>query len=81
MSITVPMHWLAGNTHLLAHRQWGERHFASAIDLTYEAFQQIEEDPSKFLNEKFMMNIYKPLYEKLPELEDHLQWYFEEKKN
>ena len=43
------------------------------LDLTYDAFQDIEEDPSNFMDEDFMMNIYEPLYEQLPELEDHLQ--------
>ena len=81
MSILLPMRWLAGNTHLLEHREWGEKHFSIVLDLTYDAFQEIEEDPSKFMDEDFMMNIYKPLYEQLPELEDHLLWYFEEKNN
>ena len=81
MSIIVPMRWLSGNTHLLEHRQWGEKHMAKSIDLVYEAFLKIERNPKLFLKEDFMMNIFKPLYEQLPELEDYMSWYFEEKNN
>ena len=80
MAVLLPMRWLAGNTHLLQHRKWGEKNFSIVLDLTYDAFQEIEEDPAKFMDEGFMMSIYQPLYAQLPELEDHLQWYFEGKK-
>ena len=31
------------------------------------------------LNEDYIMNIFQPLYEKLPELKEYLTWYFKEK--
>jgi hypothetical protein len=81
MSVIVPMRWLAGNTHLLEHRQWGEKHMAKSIDLVYEAFLKIQRNNKLFLKEDFMMNIFKPLYEQVPELEEYMSWYFEEKNN
>ena len=75
------MRWLAGNTHLLAHREWGENHMARSIDLVYNAMLKIQKNNKLFLKEDFMMNILKPLYSKLPELDDYLSWYFEEKNN
>jgi hypothetical protein len=81
ISIIVPMRWLAGNTHILAHREWGEKHMARSIDLVYDAMLKIQKNSKLFLKEDFMMNILKPLYSQLPELEDYLTWYFEEKSN
>ena len=37
-------------------------------DLVYEAFKEIEADGEKFMDEDFAMNIFSPLYEKLPEM-------------
>ncbi len=79
MSVIVPMRWLAGNTHLLAHRNWGVRNMAHAIDLVYNAFLKIEQRPQLMLKESFVMNIFKRLYNKLPELTDFLDYFFEEK--
>ena len=38
------------------------------VDLLYEAFVKIEDDGSLILDHEFMMNIFSPLYEQLPEL-------------
>ena len=80
MAIVVPMRWLAGNTHLLQHRKWGEVHMTTAVDLVYNAFVKIETNGKLMLRESFVMNIFKPLYKKLPELKDYLDYYFEERR-
>ena len=41
MAVIVPMRWLAANTHVLGHHQWGERNMAEAINLIYQAFMQV----------------------------------------
>ena len=79
MAVIVPMRWLAGNTHLLEHRKWGEADMCIAVDLVYNAFLEVEKNGRMMLRESFMMNIFKPLYNKLPELKEYLDWYFEEK--
>ena len=38
MAVVVPMRWLAGKTHELAHHNWSERSMGRAIDLMYDAF-------------------------------------------
>ena len=62
MAIIVPMRWLAGNTHLLEHRDWGEVHMTTAVDLVYNAFLKIENNGKLMLWESFIMNVLKPLY-------------------
>jgi hypothetical protein len=54
---------------------------ARSIDLVYVAMLKIQKNNKLFLKEDFMMNILKPLYSKLPKLDDYLSWYFEEKNN
>ena len=51
-----------------------------AVDLVYNAFLEVE-NGRMMLRESFMMNIFKPLYKKLPELKEYLDWYFEEKES
>jgi hypothetical protein len=52
-----------------------------AVDLMYNAFVQVESDGEKMLDEDFIMNIVSPLYEELPELEEYLTYFFEEKES
>ena len=81
MAVVVPMRWLAGKTHELAHRNWSKRLMIRAVDLMYNAFVQVESDGKNMLDEDFIMNIFSPLYAELPELEENLTYFFEEKES
>ena len=50
-----------------------------ALDLMYNTFIEIQANGDKFLDEDFIMKIFKPLYTDLPELETYLTFYSEEK--
>eukprot|EP00957_Ditylum_brightwellii_P085755 6524035-Ditylum_brightwellii.AAC.1 len=50
-----------------------------AIDSVYKVFLEVQLDGSKVLDEDFIMNIFSPFCEELPELEDCITYYFEEK--
>eukprot|EP00957_Ditylum_brightwellii_P061045 4633678-Ditylum_brightwellii.AAC.1 len=52
-----------------------------AIDTVYEAFLEAQLDGSKMLDEDFIMNIFSPFHEELPELEDDIAYYFEERES
>ena len=79
LAVVIPMRWLAGNTHKLAHCKWGERSMGRAVDLLHKAFVKIQADGSKLLDEDFVMKIFKPLYKDLPDLKDYLDYHLEEK--
>ena len=79
LSVVVPWRWLAGKTHELAHRQWGEKDMGVVCDIVYEKFKTIAEDGDKMLDEDFMLQMFSPLYTKLPEFKQFIEWYFEEK--
>lgn len=81
ITVVVPMRWLAGKTHELGHRNWSERSMGRAVDLTYNAVVEVESDGELMLDEDFIMNISSPLYDELPELREHLTYYFEEKES
>ena len=52
---------------------------ARALDLMYSSFIDIASEGDLFLDEDYVMNIFKPLYGELPELDEYLTYYFEEK--
>ena len=52
----------------------------TAVDLVYNAFIKIEKNIKLILRDSFIMNIFQPLYNKLPELKDYRNYYFEEKR-
>jgi len=41
----------------------------------------VESDGEKMLDEDFIMNIFSPLYAEIPELEEYLTYFFEEKES
>ena len=65
-AVIVPWQWLAGKCGSLAHNDWGEKDMATVCDIVYGAFREVEADGNKFLDEKFIMNLFSPLYDQLP---------------
>ena len=81
MDIIVPTRWLAANTHKLSHRNWGESSMGKVIDILYQTMLEIVQDGTKGMDEDYIMNIFKPIEEELPEFKAHLDWYFEAKES
>ena len=52
-----------------------------ALDLMYNAFVEVESDGELMLDEGFIMGIFSPLYEELPEFNGYLEYFFEEKES
>jgi hypothetical protein len=73
MAVVIPMHWLAGKTHELAHHNWSEQSMGRAIDLMYDAFSEVESNGELMLDEDFIMRIFSPLYGEPPEFEEYLE--------
>ena len=79
LGVVLPMRWLAGNTHKLAKYGWGERSMGKAIALLHDAFVEIQSDGSLLLEQDFIMNIFSPLYNKIPPFKQYLDYHVEEK--
>ena len=73
------MRWPAGNTHKLAEYGWEERSMGRAIALLHDVFVEIQSDGSLLLEQDFIMNIFSPLYNKIPPLKQYLDYHVEEK--
>ena len=58
LGISLPMRWLAGNTHRLQNSNWSIRSMGIAIDLLEEALISIADDGNKMLEDEFMMSIF-----------------------
>ena len=54
LAVVVPVCWIAGNTHKLAHLEWGERSMGRAVDLLYKACHVVQADGSKLLDETLL---------------------------
>ena len=81
IAVVVPMRWLAAKTHELAHRNWSERSMRRVIVLMCDAFLEVELNGELMLDEDFIMGIFSPLYVELPEFEQYLTYFFEEKES
>ena len=57
IAVVVPMRWLAGKTHELAHGNWSERSMGRAVDLMYNAFVEVDLDGELMLDEDLIMGM------------------------
>ena len=81
VSICMPVRWLAGNTHKLAHRNWGARSIGRVFDILYDTLNRLLGDIRLIHHKSTMMNIFSELRKELPEFEGYLKYEFETKKN
>jgi hypothetical protein len=58
ISFCLPMHWLAAKTPKLGEWGWGPISNGDAIDTLREKMMGIVNDPTKVLDEEFMMNMF-----------------------
>ena len=79
LAICLPFRWLTGNTHKLAHRDWGARAMGRAIDLIHHACQDIIDDNTLIHNESYMLHIFDEFLEELPEFQAHMEYTFKNK--
>lgn len=79
LAICLPFRWLTGNTHKLAHRDWGARSMGRAIDLIHHACQDIIDDNTLIHNESYMLHIFDEFLEELPEFQAHMEYTFKNK--
>ena len=75
ISFCLPMHWLAAKTPELGQWGWGPISNGNAIDNFREKMMDIVNDPTKILDEDFMMSMFSKYLDTLPPFRkywDHL---------
>ena len=80
LSVTMPMRWLAGKSHELKEWGWGALSMGRAIDTLEAKLEELSDDPSKILDEDFMMTIFSEYLEELPPFKEYYTEMFERKK-
>ena len=80
-SIVMPHRYLTGKSKDLLKDEatWGIENLKEVADLIYRKLGEVELDPGKFLNEDFMMTIFKVFENRLPSFKKYLKYMFEGK--
>ena len=68
LSICMPTRWLAGNSHKLEKYDWSVRSMGKIVDILEESLEELKEDGSKIMNEKFMMGFFDDIKNTIPHL-------------
>ena len=78
LNIAVCMHvrWLAGNTHKLAHHNWGSSTIGRLFDILHTVLNNTLDDITLIHNKLTMMFIFQDMVEELPEFKAFLVYEF-----
>jgi hypothetical protein len=79
ISFCLPMRWLAAKTQELREWGWGTISNGDAIDTLREKMMGIVDDPTKVLDEGFMMNMFSKYIDALPPLQEYWDHLFKKK--
>ena len=66
VAVCMPVCWLDGNTHKLAHHNWGARSIGSVFDIFHTALNNILDDITLIHHKSTMMLIFQEMVEDLP---------------
>jgi hypothetical protein len=80
ISFCLPMQWLAAETPELREWGWGPTSSSDAIDTLREKMMDIINDPTKVLDEGFMMNMFSKYIDALPPFQEYWKHSFEKKR-
>ena len=80
ISFCLPMQWLAAKTPELGEWGWGPISNGDAIDTLRAKMMDIVDDPTKVLNENFMMNMFRKYVDSLPSFKAYWEHLFQKKR-
>ena len=72
--ICMPFLWRTGDTHKLAHRNWSARSMGRVIDILHTACNDLIYYPILIHDKSFMMHIYDPIIDELPEFKYYMEY-------
>ena len=70
--VCMPVCWLAGNTHKLAHQNWGARSIGRVFDILHAALGKILDDITPIQDKSTMMLIFQDMVEDIPDFKAFL---------
>jgi len=81
LSVTLPLRWLSGKTHELKDFGFGPISMSRALDLLHGWLTKIQEDPTLFLDEVFMMSCFDEFREQVAPFDEYMDGLDEENDN
>ena len=79
VAICMPVHWFYGNTHKLAHHNWGARSIGRVFDIFHTLLNNILYDITLIHDKSTMMFIFQDIIEEIPEFKSFLVYKFQNK--
>ena len=79
LAVVIPHRWLAANCGSLREWDFGVADMPWTVDILDEAFEKVINEPELFLTDDYIMNIWKPIADKVPPLKNFLTHMFQEK--
>ena len=70
-AVIIPMRWLVGKTHKLAHRKWGYISIGKVVDKLNKDLQSIVNTPELIHDQEFIMGVLTVWEEELPEFKEY----------
>jgi hypothetical protein len=80
ISFCLPMRWLAANTPELGEWGWGPISNSDAIDTLRMRMMDIADDPTKVLDEDYMMNMFGKYVDALPPFKKYWDYLYDKKR-
>ena len=86
LSIVLPVRWLAAKTHKLSNCEvkgfpWGVRSMGLVVDVLYAKCNDLIEDPTKIIDEGFMMGLFDDITDNIPDYQKFKKYMYEDKKS
>ena len=75
-----PVCWLSGNTHKLAHHNWGACRIGRVFDIFHTTLNKILDDITVIHAKSTMMSIFQEMLEELTQFKEFLVYEFQNKK-
>ena len=75
VTICMQFRWLTGNTHKIDYQNWSARSILRAIDILHTAWNNLIYDPRLTHDKSFMMRIYDPIMNELPDFKDYMEYW------
>ena len=80
VAVCMPVSWLAGNTHKLAHQNWGTWSIGRLFDILHTELNKILYDITLIHDKSTIMVIFQNMVEEIPDFKALLVYEFQNKK-
>ena len=81
LAVILPMRWMAGKSHELGQYGWSVRSMGRMLDTLEDSLVKVQEDPSLFTNEEYILGIFNEYRNEINQFDEYLKYVYENKKH